>query len=330
MTQEILREITFSDATLEALSEEMAGDPSIFVVGEGIGPRGGNFKTTVGLYEKYGALRLCDTPIAERGFVGLCIGAAMAGARPVADFMFVDFILDAMGEIVNQAAKIQYMSSGRLTMPLVLRGCMGAGNSTSTHHSGSYYSMFAHIPGLRVAVPSNPYDAKGLLKTAIRSDDPVVFLEHKLLLNQQGQVPDGEYTVPFGKADIVQPGNDVTVVALSVMVWHAIEAANELTQDDISIEIVDPRTVAPLDVDTILESVRKTGRLLIVEESYGPCGIGSEIAAQVQERGFDDLDAPVYRLNGAHTPVPYSPPLEQDVIPNSETIIEAVRNLLAE
>ena len=220
-----------------------------------------------------------------------------------------------MGEIVNQTAKIQYMSSGRLTMPIVLRGCIGAGNSTSTHHSGSYYAMFAHIPGLRVAVPSNPYDAKGLLKSAIRSDDPVIFLEHKLLLDQQGQVPDGEFTVPFGDADIVQEGRDVTVVALSVMVWHAIEASNQLQQEDISIEIVDPRTVAPLDVDTILDSVRKTERLLIVEESFGPCGMGAEIAAQVQERGFDDLDAPVFRLHGAHTPVPYSPPLSRTSYP---------------
>ncbi|MCA1554732.1 MAG: dehydrogenase, partial [Chloroflexi bacterium] len=197
-----MRELTFTTAAREALAEEMARDATIFVVGEGIGPRGGNFTTTQGLYELYGPMRLRDTPISERGFVGLCTGAAMAGARPVVDFMFVDFILDAMGELINQTAKMQYMSSGRIKMPIVLRGCIGIGKAAATHHSGSYYSVFANIPGFRVVIPTTPYDAKGLFKTALRSDDPVMFLEHKLLLNNKGPVPEEEYLIPFGQANI--------------------------------------------------------------------------------------------------------------------------------
>ena len=199
-----MREITFTEATLEALTDAMAEDPSIFVVGEGIGERGGNFKTTLGLYNKYGPMRLCDTPICERGFIGMCTGAAMAGARPIVDFMFMDFILDGMGELINQTAKMQYMSSGRLRMPMILRGCIGIGNSAATHHSGSYYPIFAHIPGFHVALPSNPADAKGLFTTALKSDDPVFFMEHKLLLNHKGPVPEGEYAVPFGQAAVVR------------------------------------------------------------------------------------------------------------------------------
>lgn len=325
-----MRELTFTAAAREGLAEEMERDPSIFVVGEGIGVRGGNFGTTVGLYEKYGGMRLNDTPIAERGFVGMCCGAAMTGSRPIVDFMFADFILDAMGELLNQIAKIQYMSSGRLKMPIVLRGCIGIGNSAATHHSGSYYAIYTHIPGFRVVVPSNPYDAKGLLKTAIRSDDPVIFLEHKSLLHLKGEVPEAEYYLPFGKANIARPGELVTVVALGLMVRKTLEAAAVLEQEGISVEVIDPRTVAPLDIDTVLESVHKTGRLLIVDESFAPCGIGAEVTAQVVSRGFDDLDAPIARLNGAHTPTPYSPTLEAAVVPNTETIAQAIRNLMKE
>jgi 2-oxoisovalerate dehydrogenase E1 component len=325
-----MRELTFTTAAREGLDEEMSRDPAIFVVGEGIGMRGGNFGTTQGLYEKYGPMRLCDTPIAERGFVGMCCGAAMTGARPVVDFMFADFILDAVGEIVNQIAKIQYMSSGRLKMPIVLRGCIGIGNSSATHHSGSYYSMYAQVPGLRVVVPSTPYDAKGLLKTAIRSDDPVLFLEHKSILHLKGLVPDEEYYLPFGKANIARQGEHVTVVSLGLMMRKTLEAAEQLASEGISVEAVDLRTVAPLDVDTILESVHTTGRLLIVDESFAPCGIGAELTAQVVARGFDDLDAPIARLNGAHTPTPYSPTLEAAVVPNTDTIAQAVRQLVAE
>lgn len=325
-----MREISYTAAAREGLDEEMARDPRVFVVGEGIGKRGGNFATTAGLYEKYGPMRLCDTPIVERGFVGLCTGAAMTGTRPVVDFMFTDFILDALGELINQTAKMQYMSSGRLKMPIVLRGCIGVGNSSATHHSGSYYPIFTHLPGFRVVVPTTPYDAKGLLKTAIRSDDPVLFLEHKSLLSSKGPVPEEEYCLPLGQAAVVRPGDDLTVVAIALMVRKALEAAEQLAGDGIAVEVIDPRTLAPLDIETILESVRKTGRLLIVDETYGPCGIGAEIAAQVMERGFDDLDAPVRRLSGMHTPVPYSPPLEAAVVPNTTTIVQAMRDLCAE
>jgi len=325
-----MRELTYTAAAREGLDEEMARDSRIFVVGEGIGVRGGNFNTTLGLYEKYGPLRLCDTPISERGFVGLCTGAAMTGTRPVVDFMFVDFILDALGELFNQTAKIQYMSSGRLTMPIVLRGCIGIGGSAATHHSGSYYSLFANIPGLRVVVPTTPFDAKGLLKTAIRSDDPVLFLEHKSLMNTKGPVPEEEYCLPFGQAAIARTGTDLTVVALALMVRKTLEVAEQLASEGISVEVIDPRTIAPLDIQTILASVHKTGRLLIVDETFGPCGIGAEIAAQVMELAFDDLDAPVRRLNGSHTPTPYSPTLEAAVVPGPPAIARAIRELLAE
>ncbi len=325
-----MRELTYTAATREALAEEMARDATIFVVGEGIGPRGGNFATTVGLYEQYGPMRLRDTPISERGFVGLCCGAAMTGARPVVDFMFLDFILDAVGELFNQVAKVQYMSNGRLKMPLVLRGCIGIGNSAATHHSGSYYPIFAHIPGFRVAVPSTPYDAKGLFKAAIRSDDPVLFLEHRSLLATKGHVPEQEYVLPFGQAAVVRSGKDLTVVAIASMVHKTLNAAEQLAGDGISVEVIDPRTIAPLDMETILQSLHKTGRLLIVDETFAPCGIGAEIAAQAMDRAFDDLDAPVKRLNGAHTPTPYSPPLEAAVVPNAESIAQAMRDLLAE
>ena len=327
-----MRELTYTTAAREGLDEEMARDDTVFVVGEGIGARGGNFNTTLGLYEKYGPARLRDTPIVERGFVGMCTGAAMTGTRPVVDFMFFDFILDAFGEMVNQTAKIQYMSSGRLKMPIVLRGCIGVGGAAATHHSGNYYPIFAHLPGWRVVLPTTPRDAKGLLKSAIRSDDPVLFLEHKSLLNAKGEVPDVEADelIPFGQAAIRRQGTDLTVVAFSIMVPRALEAAQTLAADGISVEVIDPRTVAPLDIDTILWSVRKTGRLLIIDEDFGPAGMASEISALVTEQAFDDLDAPIRRLNGLHTPVPYSPPLEAAVVPNTSRIVQAMRDLVAE
>ena len=325
-----MREVTYTAAAREALTDAMAVDPSIFVVGEGIGPRGGNFGTTLGLYEKYGPMRLRDTPITERGFVGLCCGAAMTGARPVVDFMFFDFILDAVGELFNQVAKMQYMSNGRLKMPIMLRGCIGIGNSSATHHSGSYYPIFAHIPGFRVVVPSTPYDAKGLFKTAIECTDPVLFLEHKSILHLKGPVPEESYSIPFGQAAVVREGRDVTVVAIALMVRKVLEAAEQLAAEGISVEVIDPRTIAPLDMDTIRASLHKTGRLLVVDETFAPCGIGAEIAAQIMENGFDDLDAPIARLNGAHTPTPYSPTLEAAVVPNTQTIVQAIRDVLAE
>jgi 2-oxoisovalerate dehydrogenase E1 component len=244
--------------------------------------------------------------------------------------MFADFVLDALGEIINQVAKMQYMSSGRLKMPLLLRGCIGIGHSAATHHSGSYYPLYAHFPGLRVVVPSTPYDAKGLLRRALRCEDPVVFLEHRELLGLKGPVPEGDYEIDFGQAAVVREGKDVTVVALALMVQHTLKAAAALEKEGVSVELIDPRTVAPLDVETILKSVRKTGRLLIVDETFAPCGLGGEIAARVIDEGFDDLDAPIRRLNGAHTPTPYSPPLEAAVVPNPESITQAIRDLMAE
>ncbi len=327
-----VRELTYTAAAREGLAEEMERDASVFVVGEGIGERGGNFQTTLGLYELHGPERLRDSPIVERGFIGMCTGAAMTGTRPVVDFMFFDFILDALGEMINQTAKIQYMSSGRLKMPIVLRGCIGVGGASATHHSGNYYPIFMHLPGFRVVLPTTPRDAKGLLKTAIRSDDPVLFLEHKSLLNTKGAVPDPEddELVPFGQAAIRREGTDLTVVAFSVMVNRTLEAAEELANEGVSVEVIDPRTVAPLDIDTILASVHKTGRLLIVDEDFGPAGVGSEISALVTERAFDDLDAPIRRLNCLHTPVPYSPPLEAAIVPDRNRIVRAIQDLLAE
>ncbi len=324
------RQITFMQATLEALSYEMAHNPMIFVLGEGIGVRGGNFNTTAGLFDRYGPTRLCDTPISERGFVGVGCGAAMAGARPVIDFMFADFLLDAVGEIVNQIAKMQYMSNGRLRMPILLRGCIGIGHSAATHHSGNYYPLFAQFPGLRVVVPSNAYDAKGLFHHALRCFDPVLFLEHRDVLALKAPVPVDPYEIPFGQAAVVREGRDATVVALAYMVPQTLKACAGLALEGVNIEVIDPRTVAPLDIDTIARSVSKTGRLLIVDEAFAPYGIGAEIAAQLADRGFDDLDAPIRRLNGAHTPTPYSPPLEAAVVPHVEDIAQAIRDLLAE
>jgi 2-oxoisovalerate dehydrogenase E1 component len=324
------RELSFVAATLEALDQAMAADPKIFVMGEGIGVRGGNFTTTLGLYAKYGADRLCDTPICERGFVGLACGAAMTGTRPIIDFMFIDFINDSFGEIVNQIAKMQYMSSGRLKMPVLLRGCGGVGHSAATHHSGMYHSIYSHIPGLRVVLPSNPYDAKGLLAHALRSDDPVLFLEHRELMQSKGSVPREHYEIPFGKARVARAGTDVTVVALSLMVQHALQAAEQLAGEHISVEIIDPRTVSPLDVDSILQSVAKTGRLLVVDEAFGPCGFASEIAAHVADAGFNDLDAPIKRLHGAFAPTPYAPTLERAVVPDVAQVVQAIRDLMGE
>ncbi len=324
------RETTWVGGTLEALDYEMERNPGIFVMGEGIGARGGNFATTTGLFDKYGAERLCDTPICERGFVGLSCGAAMTGTRPVIDFMFIDFINDAFGEMINQVAKMQYMSSGRLKMPALFRGCIGIGHSAATHHSGSYYSLYANIPGLRVVVPSSAYDAKGLFHRALRCQDPVLFLEHRELFSVKEPVPEEPYEIDFGEAAVVREGTDVTVVALALMVHRTLEAAAQLEADGVSVEIVDPRTVSPLDTETILQSVAKTGRLLIVDEAFGPCSVASEVAARVVDVGFDELDAPIKRLNGSFTPTPYAPSLEQAVVPQATDIERAIRDLLEE
>jgi 2-oxoisovalerate dehydrogenase E1 component len=325
-----VRETTWMQATLEALTFEMEKNPTIFVMGEGIGKRGGNFRTTIGLYDRFGPDRLCDTPICERGFVGLGGGAAMVGTRPIIDFMFADFILDSIGEILNQIAKIEYMSSGRIKMPILLRGCVGIGHSAATHHSGNYYPLFAHFPGLRVVVPSTAFDAKGLLHRALRSNDPIMFLEHRELLTTKCAVPEEDYEIEFGQASVARRGKDITVVALASMAQRTLKVAEDLAAEGISVEVIDPRTVAPLDIETIRESVAKTGRLLIVDEAFGPFGIGAEIAAQIADAGFDDLDAPIRRLNGAHTPTPYSPPLEAAVVPSAEQIARAICDLIDE
>jgi len=324
------RELSFAAATLEALDSEMAVNPNIFVFGEGIGIRGGNFGTTAGLFAKYGPQRLRDTPIAERGFVGMACGAAMAGARPVVDFMFIDFINDAFGELVNQIAKMRYMSSGRLKMPVLLRGCIGIGHAAATHHSGSYHSIYSHIPGLRVVIPSTPYDAKGLFLHALRSDDPVLFLEPRELMAVKGPVPVEPYEIGFGKARVLHEGTQITVVGIALMAQRALAAARQLADEGLSVEVIDPRTVSPLDAATILQSVRKTGRLLIIDEAFAPCSLGAEIAAQVVDQGFDYLDAPIRRLNGAFAPTPYSPTLEAAVIPALDQIVTAIRRLAQE
>jgi 2-oxoisovalerate dehydrogenase E1 component len=322
--------MTFTEAAREGLAEELARDPSVFVMGEGIGARGGNFNTTLGLYEQYGPERLRDTPISERGFAALCAGAAAAGARPVVDFMFIDFLTDAFGDLFNQTAKLQWLSSGRVKMPIVLRGCIGVFGSIGAHHSGNYYPFFVHTPGLRVVIPTTPADAKGLLKTAIRCDDPVLFLEHRGLLNVRGAVPDGEHLLPFGQAAVVRTGSDATIVGIGLMVHAAQEAAGRLATEGITVEVIDPRTLAPLDMETTLASVHKTGRLLIVDEDFAPCGMAAEIATQVMEQAFDDLDAPVRRLTGVACPAPYSPELMAHMVPDATRIAEAVRSLCAE
>ncbi len=325
-----MREMTFVEAAREGLAEEMARDPRVFVVGEGIGARGGNFNTTVGLYDLYGEERLRDTPISERGFSALCTGAAATGSRPIVDFMFIDFLVDAFGDMFNQTAKLQWMSNGRVKMPIVFRGCVGTATQFGAHHSGNYYPFFMHIPGFRVVMPTTPADAKGLLKTAIRCDDPVLFLEHKNLLNVKGPVPEGEHLVPFGRAVVAREGQDVTIAGVAYMVREALKAADQLEAEGISAEVIDPRTLAPLDLETILASVHKTGRLLVVDEDYAPCGVASEIATQVMEQGFDDLDAPVRRLNGAFIPAPYSQVFAPGLVPDAASIAQSVRDLLAE
>lgn len=324
------RLISFSQATLEALAEEMATNPNIFVMGEGIGVRGGNFLTTKGLYAIHGADRLCDTPICERGFVGLACGAAMTGTRPVIDFMFADFVLDGLGEIINQIAKMQYMSSGRLSMPVLLRGCIGIGHSAATHHSGSYYGMLAQVPGLKVVVPSMASDAKGLLKHALRCQDPVLFLEHREILQFKEAVPSTEYEIEFGKARVIRAGTSVTVVAIARMVHLALAASETLSKQGISIELIDPRTVTPLDTETILKSLSKTGRLLIIDEAPAHCGFSAEIAARMVDEGFNELDAPIKRLTGAFCPTPYSPSLERVVVPCVDDVIKSVVELMQE
>lgn len=324
-----VRKVTYRDALREALREEMARDPSVFLLGEDIGRCwGGAFKVTDGLAEEFSEERVRDTPISESAIVGTGVGAAITGMRPVVEIMFGDLTALAMDQIANQAAKIRYMFGGQATCPLVIRTPFGAGVNIASHHSQSLEAWFMHVPGLYVAVPSTPYDAKGLLKAAIRGDNPILFCEHKLLYPMEGEVPEEEYTVPFGTADIKKEGSDVTIVATLYMVHLALRAAEVLEKQGVNVEVVDPRTLTPLDKQAIIRSVKKTGRIVIVSEDCKTAGVSAEIAASVAEEALDYLDAPIKRLAEPDTPIPFSPTLEQYVIPNEKSIVRAVKEVL--
>lgn len=324
-----MREITYREALKEALREEMKRDERVFLMGEDVGPYGGAYGVTRGLYEEFGEERVRDTAISEAAIAGAAAGAAMTGMRPVAEIMSIDFSTIAMDQLVNIAAKNRYMFGGKTTVPMVMRTQGGTGRGVAGHHSQSLEAWYVHVPGLYVVMPSTPYDAKGLLKTAIRNDNPIMFIEHKLLYGTKGEVPEEEYTVPLGKADIKREGNDVTVVAYSRMVLIALEAAGELEKEGVSLEVIDPRTLKPLDMDMILGSVRKTGRVIIVSEACKTGGVAGEIAAQIMENGFDYLDAPVVRVAAADVPIPMSPVLEEAAVPSVEKIIEAVKGIIS-
>ncbi len=324
-----MRKIAYREALKEALREEMRRDSRVFLLGEDIGRYwGGAFKVTKGLAEEFGDERVRDTPISESAIIGAAVGAAITGMRPVAEIMFGDLTALAMDQIANQAAKIRYMFGGQAKCPIVVRTPFGAGVNIAAHHSQSLEAWFMHVPGLYVAAPSTPYDAKGLLKTAIRSDNPVVFCEHKLLYPLEGEVPEEEYTIPFGVADVKREGKDVTVVATLFMVHKALNAAEELEEEGISVEVVDPRTLTPLDKQAIIKSVKKTGRIVIVTEDCKTAGVSAEIAAVVAEEAIDYLDAPIKRVAEPDTPIPFSPPLEQYVIPDEKAIIKAVKEVV--
>ncbi len=323
------RELTFAQAIREALDEELARDPNLFILGEDVGAWGGVFRCTEGLYEKYGPDRVIDTPLSEEGFVGLAVGAAMTGMHPVPEIMFGDFITLAMDQIVNQAAKMRYMTGGQVKVPITFRATMGAGRSSGAQHSQSWHAWFAHVPGLKVVVPSTPYDAKGLLKTALREPNPVVFFEDKVMYAKiKGPVPEEEYTIPFGKADIKREGSDITLVALSRMVHPTLAAAEMLAKEGISAEVIDPRTLTPLDEETLIQSVCKTGGAVIVDEGYNRFGVTAELAAVIAYGAFDYLDAPVERLGAMDVPIPFSPPLEFTTIPDEQKIVERVHKVL--
>lgn len=319
------REMLFREAIGLATAEEMRRDDTVFVMGEDVGASGGIFKCCEGLFEEFGSQRVIDTPIAEAGYIGLGVGAAMTGMRPLTELMFGDFSLLTMDQIVNQAAKIRYMSGGQCKVPLTIRLSMGAGRSSAAQHSQSLHALFAHIPGLKVAVPSTPRDAKGLLKTAIRDDNPVLFFEDKMMYNDSGAVPEeDDFLIPFGEAEIKRPGDDLTIVATSSMVIAALEAAGQLAAQGLEAEVIDPRTLVPLDKETLLASVRKTGYALVVDEGVERYGASAELVAILNAEAFDYLDAPVLRIGAAAVPIPFSPPLELPTIPNVEQIVETV------
>jgi len=324
-----MREVTIRDALREALREEMRQDKTVFLLGEDIGRYwGGAFGVTKGLAEEFGDERVRDTPISESAIVGVGVGAAITGMRPVAEIMFGDLSALAMDQICNQAAKIRYMFGGQASVPLVVRTPFGAGVNIASHHSQSLEAWFMHTPGLHVAVPSTPYDAKGLLKTAIRGNNPVLFVEHKLLYPVKGMIPEEDYAVPFGVADVKREGSDVSIVATLYIVHKALAAAEQLSKEGISVEVVDPRTLAPMDKQTIVKSVKKTGRLVVVSEDCKTGGVSAEIAAIVAEEALDYLDAPVKRVAEPDTPIPFSPTLEKFVIPDEKSIIRAVKEIV--
>jgi acetoin:2,6-dichlorophenolindophenol oxidoreductase subunit beta len=323
-----MAQMNMSLAIRSAMELEMERDPTVFQIGEDIGLSGGVFGTTAGLYAKFGDKRVMDTPISESGFVGAATGAAALGLRPVVSLMFVDFIGVCLDQILNQAAKMRYMFGGKAKIPMVVRANFGAGLGAGAQHSQSLEAFFMHIPGLKVVMPSTPYDAKGLLIAAIRDNNPVIFLEHKMLYGLTGEVPEEAYTIPIGKADIKRPGTDVTVVATGFMVHHALNAAEKAEADGINVEVLDPRSLLPLDETAILESVKKTHRLIIVHEEVKFAGSGAEIAAMVAEKAFDYLDAPIMRLGAPFCPVPFSPVLEAAYLPGEAAISAALRSIM--
>ena len=325
-----IAEISFREAIIEAMAEEMRRDETVFLIGEDVGKSGGIFKCSEGLFEEFGGERVIDAPIAEAGYIGVSVGAAMTGMRPIAELMFGDFSLLTMDQLVNQAAKVRYMTGGQCKVCLTVRLSMGAGRSSAAQHSQSLHALFAHIPGLKVAVPSCPEDAKGLLKTAIRDDNPVLVFEDKMMYNDVGPVPREEYTIPFGEAAIRREGIDVTLIGTSSMVGVALEAAEALEGEGISSEVVDLRTLFPLDTETIVASVKKTGYAIVIDEGSARYGITGEVASRISEDAFDFLDAPVMRIAAADVPVPFSPSLEMPTIPSVDRVVEAVRSMRGE
>ncbi|KRT34429.1 alpha-ketoacid dehydrogenase subunit beta [Acetomicrobium hydrogeniformans] len=324
-----MRKLTMRAAINEALLQEMRRDPNVYVIGEDVGVFGGCFGVTAGLIDEFGPKRVIDTPITESAIVGNALGAAATGLRPVAEIMFMDFVGVTMDQIYNQAAKMRYMFGGKAKIPMVIRTACGAGGSAAAQHSQSLEAWFMHVPGLKVVAPSTAYDAKGLLISSIRDDNPVIFVEHKFIYGLEGEVPEDTYTVPLGKADVKRQGSDVTIIATMAMVHKALEAAEELSKEGISVEVVDPRTLQPLDGETIIESVKKTHKVVIVHEAVKFAGPGAEIAAMIAEEAFDYLDAPIKRVAAPFTPVPFSPVLEQEYIPSKEKIIAAVKEAVA-
>jgi acetoin:2,6-dichlorophenolindophenol oxidoreductase subunit beta len=323
-----MRELKYVDAGVEALQEEMQRDSTLVYLGQGIGPRGGNFRQSAGLWQKFGEERVRDTGICELGTTGMGIGAAMAGGRAVVDNVFFDFNLEAMTQIIQQAATVSYLTNGEIDVPVVIRSAMGMLRCAGAHHSHTFYSWFASTPGLKVVLPSTPYDVKGLLKTALRDTSPVMFIEHKALYNTKGPVPEGEYTVPFGQARICREGKDVTVVATSNMVHIALRAATILAGEGIEVEVIDPRTIVPLDETAIIDSVKKTRRIVALDEAPAMCGFAGEILALVSEQCFKELDAPPSRICSAAVPNPFSPILEDAMVPSVDRVVSAVRGLI--